>query len=163
MAKGLGGGFPVAAIGGTRQVMEAIGDGRYSHSGTYNSNVIQTAAVSATMDILTPERYVAARAIGTRLMDGITSLLASKGVTGHVVGLGTVFQVWMGADEPIRNWRDASRLADEALFTRWWRAMMERDVLFHPEQFENLFVSMAHTDADIDRTLEAAEGALASL
>ncbi|MEA2554727.1 MAG: glutamate-semialdehyde -aminomutase [Actinomycetota bacterium] len=163
MAKGLGGGFPVAAIGGTRAVMEAIGDGRYSHSGTYNSNVIQTAAVSATMDILTPERYVAARAIGTRLMDGITSLLASKGVTGHVVGLGTVFQVWMGTDEPIRNWRDASRLADEALFTRWWRAMMERGVLFHPEQFENLFVSMAHTDADVDRTLEAAEGALASL
>ncbi|MEA2520558.1 MAG: glutamate-semialdehyde -aminomutase [Actinomycetota bacterium] len=163
MAKGLGGGFPVAAIGGTREVMEAIGDGRYSHSGTYNSNVIQCAAVSATMDVLTPERYVAARATGTRLMDGITSLLKEKGVTGHVVGLGTVFQVWMGTDEPVRNWRDASRLADEALFTRWWQGMMSRGVLFHPEQFENLFVSMAHTDADVDRTLEAAEGALASL
>ena len=163
MAKGLGGGFPVAAIGGTREVMEAIADGRYSHSGTYNSNVIQCAAVSATMDILTPELYVAARAIGTRLMDGLTGLLAEKGVTGHVVGLGTVFQVWMGTDQPIRNWRDAQRLADEALFTRWWQGMMARGVLFHPEQFENLFVSMAHTDADIDRTLEAAEGALASL
>ena len=54
MAKGLGGGFPVAAIGGTREVMSAIGDGRYSHSGTYNSNVIQMAAVSATMDLLRP-------------------------------------------------------------------------------------------------------------
>ncbi len=163
MAKGLGGGFPVAAIGGTREVMEAVADGRYSHSGTYNSNVIQTAAVSATMDLLTPDRYVTARAIGTRLTDGLTSLLAAKGVTGHVVGLGTVFQVWMGTDERIHNWRDAARLADEALFTRWWRAMMARGILFHPAQFENLFVSMAHTDADIDRTLEAAEGALASL
>jgi glutamate-1-semialdehyde 2,1-aminomutase len=80
-----------------------------------------------------------------------------------VVGLGTVFQVWMGTEEPIHNWRDAHRLADEALFTRWWQAMKDRGVLFHPEQFENLFVSMAHTDADIDRTLDAAEGALASL
>ncbi|MEP7059696.1 MAG: glutamate-1-semialdehyde 2,1-aminomutase [Actinomycetota bacterium] len=163
MAKGLGGGFPVAAIGGASEVMSAIADGRYSHSGTYNSNVIQTAAVSATMDLLTPEAYVAARAVGTRLMDGLTSLLGAKGIPSHVVGLGTVFQVWMGTDEPVRNWRDASRLADEALFTRWWEAMMARGVLFHPEQFENLFVSMAHTDADVDRTLEAAEGALASL
>jgi len=62
MAKGLGGGFPVAAIVGSRAVMEAVADGRYSHSGTYNSNVVQMAAVSATMDLLTPERYTAARA-----------------------------------------------------------------------------------------------------
>jgi glutamate-1-semialdehyde 2,1-aminomutase len=163
MAKGLGGGFPVAAIGGTREVMEAIGDGRYSHSGTYNSNVIQTAAVSATMDLLTPERYAAARALGTSLMDGLAGLLAAHGVPSRVVGLGTVFQVWMGTDEPIRNWRDAERLADEALFTRWWRAMMDRGVLFHPAQFENLFFSLAHTQADVDRTLEAAEGALGAL
>jgi glutamate-1-semialdehyde 2,1-aminomutase len=162
MAKGLGGGFPVAAIGGTRDVMEAIGDGRYSHSGTYNSNVIQMAAVSATMDLLTPERYDDARALGRGLMDGLTALLDAKGVPSRVVGLGTVFQVWF-ADEPVRNWRDAERLADEELFARWWRAMREHGVLFHPAPFENLFVSMAHTQEDVDRTLEAAEQALGTL
>jgi glutamate-1-semialdehyde 2,1-aminomutase len=162
MAKGLGGGFPVAAIGGTREVMEAIGDGRYSHSGTYNSNVIQMAAVSATMDLLTPQRYIDARALGQGLMDGVAALLDAKGVPSRVVGLGTVFQVWF-ADEPIRNWRDAERLTDEALFARWASAMRANGVLFHPAPFENLFVSMAHTQDDVDRTLEAAERALGTL
>jgi glutamate-1-semialdehyde 2,1-aminomutase len=162
MAKGLGGGFPVAAIGGTRDVMSAIGDGRYSHSGTYNSNVIQMAAVSATMDLLSPARYDEARALGRSLMDGLTALLGAKGVPSRVVGLGTVFQVWF-TDEPVRSWRDAERLTDEALFGRWWKGMRDRGVLFHPAPFENLFVSMAHTSEDVARTLEAAEGALGAL
>ncbi len=162
MAKGLGGGFPVAAIGGTREVMEAIADGRYSHSGTYNSNVIQMAAVSATMDLLTPERYAAARALGGELMDGLQRLASDAGIPARVVGLGTVFQIWF-SDEPIRNWRDAARLANEERFTRWWREMMSRGVLFHPSPFENLFVSFAHAREDIDRTLQAAEEGMGAL
>ena len=71
MAKGLGGGFPVAAIGGTRAVMGMIDDGRYSHSGTYNANVVQCAAVSATMDLLAePGLYERQRAVGDRLAAG---------------------------------------------------------------------------------------------
>jgi glutamate-1-semialdehyde 2,1-aminomutase len=162
MAKGLGGGFPVAAIGGTRRVMEAVGDGRYSHSGTYNSNVIQMAAVSATMDLLTPERYAAAGSLGRSLMDGLARLLQEAGIPARVVGLGTVFQVWF-ADAPIRNWRDADRLVDEDRFSRWASLMRRHGVLFHPAQFENLFVSMAHAREDVDRTLEAAERSLRSL
>ncbi len=162
MAKGLGGGFPVAAIGGKRDVMEAIADGRYSHSGTYNSNVIQMAAVSATMDLLTPERYAAARALGGELMEGLQRLASDAGIPARVVGLGTVFQIWF-AEEPIRNWRDAARFANEERFTRWWREMMGRGVLFHPAPFENLFVSFAHTRGDVDRTLHAAEQAMGAL
>jgi glutamate-1-semialdehyde 2,1-aminomutase len=162
MAKGLGGGFPVAAIGGRHEVMDAMADGRYSHSGTYNSNVIQMAAVSATMDLLTPERYAAARALGGELMDGFGELAATAGVPARVVGLGTVFQIWF-SQEPIRNWRDAARYANEARFTRWWQQMVTRGVLFHPAPFENLFVSFAHTREDVGRTLEAAEQALRAL
>jgi glutamate-1-semialdehyde 2,1-aminomutase len=162
MAKGLGGGFPVAAIGGTREVMEAIADGRYSHSGTYNSNVIQMAAVSATMDLLTAERYAAARALGGELMDGLQRLASDAGIPARVVGLGTVFQIWF-SDEPIRNWRDAARYANEERFTRWWKEMLSRGVLFHPAPFENLFVSFAHTREDIDLTLLAAEEAMGAL
>ncbi len=72
MAKGLGGGFPVAAIGGTREVMGMIAEGRYSHSGTYNANVVQCAAVDATMDMLAePGLYERQRAVGDRLADGL--------------------------------------------------------------------------------------------
>jgi glutamate-1-semialdehyde 2,1-aminomutase len=160
LAKGLGGGFPVAAVGGSRDAMAMIAEGRYSHSGTYNANVVQCAAVSATMDVLAePGLYQRQRAIGDRLAAGLRTLAEERGIDAYVEGLGTVFQLWFSA-HPIKNWRDAEKYADEALFTRWYQEMMLRGVLFHPLQFENLFVSLVHTDADIDQTLTAAADAL---
>jgi len=156
LAKGLGGGFPVAAIGGSKAIMGMIADGRYSHSGTYNANVIQCAAVSATMDVLAePGIYERQRAVGDRLAQGLRDLAAEAGIPVRVEGLGTVFQIWF-SEHAIKNWRDAARYADEARFTRWWQEMLLRGVMFHPSQFENLFVSMVHTDADVDETLTKA-------
>jgi glutamate-1-semialdehyde 2,1-aminomutase len=156
LAKGLGGGFPVAAVGGSREVMSMIAEGRYSHSGTYNANVVQCAAVAATMDLLDdPEWYARQRALGDRLAQGLRDLCGEAGVPARVEGLGTVFQLWF-TDHAIRDWRDAERYADEELFTRWYQEMLLRGVLFHPSQYENLFVSMVHSGADIDRTLTAA-------
>ena len=163
MAKGLGGGFPVAAIGGSNEVMGFIADGRYSHSGTYNSNVIQTSAVAATMDELAvPGLYERQRALGMRLMEGIQAIADKAGVPVRVQGLGTAFQAWF-SPETIRNYRDAERYARRDLFEVWWREMLSRGVLFHPAQDENLFVSMVHTDEDVDRTLEAAEPSMAAV
>jgi glutamate-1-semialdehyde 2,1-aminomutase len=160
LAKGLGGGFPVAAVGGTVEAMRLIAEGVYSHSGTYNANVVQCAAVSATMDVLAePGLYERQRALGFRLAEGLSTLAAERGLDAYVEGLGTVFQLWF-ADGPIRNWRDAVARADEDLFTRWYQEMVVRGVLFHPLQFENLFVSLVHQDRDIDETLTAAADAL---
>ncbi len=161
MAKGLGGGFPVAAIGGSRAVMSMIAEGRYSHSGTYNANVVACAAVSATMDLLAePGLYERQRALGERLMAGLRALAADAGLPVIVEGLGTVFQLWF-SEHPIRNWRDAGRYAREDLFTRWWQEMLLRGVLFHPSQYENLFLSLVHTDDDVDAMLNAAAEAFA--
>ncbi len=161
MAKGLGGGFPVAAIGGRRDLMEYVADGRYSHSGTYNSNVIAAAAVSATMDVLADRgTYQGLRAIGDRLRDGLSRLIEAHGVEANVQGVGPVLQVWF-ADGPIRNYREAVRRARPEVFTRWWQEMFARGVLFHPSQDENLFISTAHTDEDVDRTIAAADEAMA--
>ncbi|CAN5715526.1 glutamate-1-semialdehyde 2,1-aminomutase [soil metagenome] len=159
-AKGIGGGFPVAAVAGTAEAMRLIADGTYSHSGTYNANVVQCAAVSATMDVLaTPGLYERQRALGDRLGSGLKAIADEKGIDAYVEGIGTVFQLWF-TDRPIRNWRDAAAHAHEDVFTRWYQEMVVRGVLFHPLQFENLFVSLVHTDADIDETLTAAEDAL---
>jgi glutamate-1-semialdehyde 2,1-aminomutase len=161
MAKGLGGGFPVAAVGGSRAVMSIIADGSYSHSGTYNANVVACAAVSATMDLLAePGVYDRQRRLGDRLMAGLRSLAEAAGLAVIVEGLGTVFQVWF-TEQPIRNWRDAEKFANEGLFTRWWQEMLLRGVLFHPSQFENLFMSLVHTNADVDAMLNAATDAFA--
>jgi glutamate-1-semialdehyde 2,1-aminomutase len=157
LAKGLGGGFPVAAIGGTREAMAMVADGRYSHSGTYNANIIQCAAVSAAMDILAePGLYERQRALGERLLEGFRSAAARHGVPVQVAGFGTAFQVWF-SERPIHNWREARAYANEARFTRWWQEMLLRGVLFHPSQFENLFVSLVHTERDIEFTLAAAD------
>ena len=109
LAKGLGGGFPVAAVGGSEAVMSIIADGRYSHSGTYNANVVACAAVSATMDVLAePGLFQRQRALGHRLMDGLRGLAEDAALPVIVEGLGTVFQLWF-TEKPIRNWRDAER------------------------------------------------------
>jgi glutamate-1-semialdehyde 2,1-aminomutase len=161
LAKGLGGGFPVAAIGGGREVMSIIADGRYSHSGTYNANVVACAAVSATMDLLAePGLYERQRKLGERLMAGLRSLGEEAALPVSVDGLGTVFQLWF-SDRPIRNWRDAARHANHDLFTGWWQEMLLRGVLFHPSQYENIFLSLVHTDADVDEMLTAARESVA--
>ncbi len=81
--------------------------------------------------------------------------LAGRIFFGSGDGFGTVFQLWF-SDHEIHNWRDAEAHADEARFTRWYQEMLVRGVLFHPLQFENLFVSLVHTDEDVDQTLSAA-------
>jgi glutamate-1-semialdehyde 2,1-aminomutase len=163
LAKGLGGGFPVAAIGGTHEAMSMIAEGRYSHSGTYNANTIACAAVSATMDVLAePGLYERQRALGETLMSGLRELAAEAGLPVVVEGLGTVFQIWF-SEHPIRNWRDAERYADEKLFTRWWQEMLLRGVLFHPSQYENLFLSLVHTADDVNETLNATRDAFAAI
>ena len=161
MAKGLGGGFPVAAIGGSREAMSMIAEGRYSHSGTYNANTVACAAVSATMDVLAePGLFERQRELGETLMSGLRRLAAEAGLPVIVEGLGTVFQVWF-SERPIRNWRDAQRYANEELFTQWWQEMLLRGVLFHPSQFENLFLSLVHTADDVSDMLGAAKEAFA--
>jgi len=92
----------------------------------------------------------------------LAHVFRSHRLPAYVVGLGPVLQVWF-ADRPIRNYRDAARYANHDIFRRWWEGMLERNILFHPGAFENLFVSFAHSDADIDATLVAADEVAAHL
>ena len=138
-----------------------IAEGRYSHSGTYNANTIACAAVSATMDVLAePGLFERQRELGETLMSGLRKLAAEADLQVIVEGLGTVFQIWF-SERPIRNWRDAQRYADEELFTQWWQEMLLRGVLFHPSQYENLFLSLVHTADDVSDMLGAAQEAFA--
>jgi len=162
-AKGLGGGFPVAALGGRRDIMSLISDGTVSVAGTYAGNTIAVAAAIAALDELsTPGMYEALYQRCERFYAGLEKILHDAKVPGYVTGVGPVLQVWF-AEHPIRNYRDAARYASHERFRAWWEGMLERGVLFHPGAFENLFVSFAHSDADIDETLEAARQVAATL
>jgi glutamate-1-semialdehyde 2,1-aminomutase len=162
-AKGLGGGFPVAALGGRRDIMSLVADGTVSMAGTYAANTIAVAAALAALEELArPGMYERLDALCRRFYASLERMLHDARVPGHVVGLGPVLQVWF-AEQPIRNYRDAARYTDHERFKHWWRGMLGRGVLFHPGAFENLFVSFAHTDADIDVTLEAAREVMKEL
>jgi glutamate-1-semialdehyde 2,1-aminomutase len=160
MAKGFGGGFPIAALGGSKKIMQLVADGTVSMAGTYSGNGIAVSAANATLDFLmTPGIYRGLFDKSERLMRGIGERLKSAGFEASVVGIGPLFQVWF-ASSPIRNYREAIRYARRDRFRIWWEEMIKRGVLFHPDALENLFVSFAHTDSDVECTLRAVEDAI---
>ena len=162
-AKGIGGGFPVAAMGGRRDIMALVADGKLSMAGTYSANTIAVAAANAAMDELsTPGAYAEIHARSQELRDGLGRILQDARLAAFVVGVGPVLQVWF-SKHPIRNYRDAARHADHALFRKWWEGMLDRGILFHPGAYENLFVSFAHTKDDIEVTLGAAREVASTL
>lgn len=155
-AKGLGGGFPVAAMGGRKDIMALVADGTVSMAGTYAANVIAvTAAIAALQELSAPGMFERLYKVSDRLRLGLERVFDEARIATRVVGVGPVFQVWF-SDHDIRNYRDAARHANHELFRLWWEGMLDRGVLFHPGAYENLFVSFAHSDDDVDRTLAAA-------
>jgi glutamate-1-semialdehyde 2,1-aminomutase len=156
-AKGIGGGFPVAAMGGRADIMALVANGTVSMAGTYSANGIAIAAANAALDELnTPNLHRNLDAVSDELRAGLEKVLEDAGLPAYVVGMGPLMQVWF-AREPIHNYRDAERHADQKIFDVWWRGMLARGVLFHPGAYENLFVSTAHTREDIAATLVAAK------
>src|SRR5438445_3670829 len=162
-AKGIGGGFPVAAMGGRADIMALVANGSVSVAGTYTANGIAVAAANAALDeLVTPGLYQKLDAVSDELRMGLSKVLRDAGLPAYVVGIGPLMQVWFAKCE-IHNYRDAERHADQKIFRSWWEGMLARGVLFHPGAYENLFVSTAHTHADVAATLEAAKQVAADL
>ncbi|MBS0364368.1 MAG: glutamate-1-semialdehyde 2,1-aminomutase [Proteobacteria bacterium] len=162
-AKGLGGGFPVAALGGRKDIMSLAADGTVSIAGTYTANTIAVAAALAALEELrAPQMYQQLNTRCERLYSGLEQIFQDARMPAYVVGVGPVMQVWF-AERAIRNYRDAIRHASHTRFRRWWEGMLNRGVLFHPHAFENLFVSFAHSDDDVAATLDAAKATVADM
>ena len=159
-AKGLGGGFPVAALGGKKEIMELVDTGVVSIAGTYSGNGIALAAVSATIDYLCNENvYKELNKNAKKLREGLNKLCTNSKIPSYVSGIGAMFQVWF-ADKPISNYREAIEYANKDIFHIWWEEMLYQGILFHPHYFENLFISTAHESTDIEFTLSKAEQAI---
>ncbi len=162
-AKGLGGGYPVAALGGKKEIMQLVDSGEVSVAGTYSGNGIALAAVSATMDYLQRENvYDILNNSSFRLRTELTRVLKKSHIPSYVSGIGGMFQVWFSEKE-IHNYRDALKYASKDIFHIWWEEMLYQGILFHPHYFENMFISMAHSEKDIDQTIAKAEKAIANV
>ncbi|MDR7417991.1 MAG: glutamate-1-semialdehyde 2,1-aminomutase, partial [Armatimonadota bacterium] len=160
LGKIIGGGLPVGAYGGRRDVMETVAPlGPVYQAGTLSGNPIAMVAGAATLRRLRdPALYETLEARAARLAQGLAAAAARGGVPASVVQHASMLTLFFTAAPP-RNFAEASA-ADTQRFARFFRAMLERGVLLPPSQFEAWFVSAAHTDADIEMTIAAAADAL---
>jgi glutamate-1-semialdehyde 2,1-aminomutase len=160
VAKALGGGYPVAAVGGKREIMELMAQHSVSHAGTYNTNVLCMAAVNATIDILAqPGVYERLHELGDRLRQGLVGVIREAGLPAVGQGVGPVVQVWF-EETPIVDYRDAMSRKNIGLYTTFAQAIAKRGVNTNHAQFGVWYISTQHTDEDIDFTIEAAKDAL---
>jgi glutamate-1-semialdehyde 2,1-aminomutase len=160
LGKIIGGGLPVAAYGGRRELMETVAPlGSVYQAGTLSGNPLAMRAGLATLPLLeVPGFYPALNAKAARLAAGLRAALAASGVPGEINISGSLLTMFF-ISSPVRDYAGAKR-SDTARFAAFFREMLARGILLPPSQFEALFVSAAHTNDDIDRTIDAASASL---
>jgi glutamate-1-semialdehyde 2,1-aminomutase len=154
-AKAIANGFPLAAIGGKRQVMDVIAQG-VAQGGTYCANAVGVAAADATLELLEDGQVLKAiDAQGRKLGDGISEILTRAGIAHHVQGTGAMFGVVLMEDEPV-EFRDMAH-HDEKLYETICMELVARGIVPDPDAREPWFLCAAHDDAAIDETLNIFE------
>lgn len=159
----LGGGLPVGAYGGRKDIMQLVAPaGPMYQAGTLSGNPLAMAAGIKTMEILKrPGSYEYLEKITSKLINGI---LAAGKEFGHPICGGSISGMFgfFFTDGPVSNFNDASK-SDLKKFAKWHRMMLERGVYLAPSQYEAGFTSLAHTEADIDRTIAIAREVMSKL
>jgi glutamate-1-semialdehyde 2,1-aminomutase len=163
LGKIIGGGLPVGAYGGRADIMARVApEGPVYQAGTLSGNPLAMAAGCATLDALEePGAYLRLDALAKRLAEGFVRAARGAGVTLTVNRVGSLLTAFF-CEGPVADWGGAKR-SDTARFGRFFHALLDRGVYLPPAQFEALFVSLAHTEADIDRTVAAASEAFAAV
>jgi glutamate-1-semialdehyde 2,1-aminomutase len=164
LGKVIGGGLPIAAYGGRADIMDCVApDGPVYQAGTLSGNSLAVAAGIAVLEELArrPGIYKELASRTQRLADGLRKEAARALVKTWVNQVGSMFTLFF-TPGPVTDFDSAAR-ADRESFATFFRAMLERGILFPPAQFEAAFVSAAHTERDIDTTLSAAREAFALL
>lgn len=166
LGKIIGGGLPVAAYGGKREIMQCVSPaGPVYQAGTLSGNPLAMTAGLETLKIITEEPeegkadYSRELTIKTKkLILGVAQKAKEAGVTLQVQMAGSMFGFFFSDKEVVDY--ETSAAADQGAFKVWFKAMLEQGIYLAPSQFETLFMSGAHTDEEIDRTIEAAGVAL---
>jgi len=163
LGKVVGGGMPLAAYGGRADVMAMVApDGPVYQAGTLSGNPLAVAAGMATLDILERDgAYARLEATSAALAEGLAREAKAASVPMRVNRVGSMLTAFFTEGE-VWNYDDAKR-SDTARFTRYFTEMLRRGVYLPPSQFEAAFVSLAHDERAVDRTLAAARRALRAL
>jgi glutamate-1-semialdehyde 2,1-aminomutase len=158
--KVIGGGLPVGAYGGRGEIMRLVAPaGPMYQAGTLSGNPLaMTAGIATLRGLQAPGIYETLERRTAMLADGIAAAAREAGVPIYQTGVGSMFCTFF-ADHPVSNWTSV-KTSDTARFGRFFRAMLEQGVYLAPSQFEAGFMSLAHSDADVAATVEAARRAL---
>ena len=155
LGKIIGGGLPVGAFGGKREYMSRVAPaGDVYQAGTLSGNPLAMAAGIATLSVLKASDYAALEARVEAFAAELESILRGKGVPVTVNRLASMYTVFF-SDGPLRNFEDVKN-SDTEMYSRFFRAMRERNIFVAPSAFEVAMVSFAHTEEDFAKTLDAA-------
>jgi glutamate-1-semialdehyde 2,1-aminomutase len=162
LSKALGGGFPISALGSTREIMRDIVEGRLFHGGVYSGNTLVMAAADAVLDEIHgrgPALYRHLEEIAESLARGVGEIFTRLRIPHRVQYVGPMVSMLLthGDVDPITNYRDMRRHCDMEKYIRFQHQLQKSGVYFHPNQFEPLFLSTAHTHDDIATVLERIE------
>jgi glutamate-1-semialdehyde 2,1-aminomutase len=163
LGKIVGGGMPLAAFGGRRDLMDLMAPrGPVYQAGTLSGNPLSVVCGRATLETLrdTPDAYRRLEALGALAERRLREALVASGVPGCVNRVGSMLTLFVGPAEVSDH--AAATSADTKRFARYFHAMLDRGMYLPPSQFEAMFVSLAHTEGDVERLGEAAREALAA-
>jgi glutamate-1-semialdehyde 2,1-aminomutase len=163
MGKIIGGGLPVAAYAGPAELMNRVAPlGPVYQAGTLAGNPLAMRAGIATLTELSkPGLYTRIDALAKKLVEGLKQTLAQAGIAAQVNSIGSLSTVFF-ASKPVNNYTQA-KSSDTDKYARFFREMLDRGIFLAPSQFEAAFVSAAHTEVDVERTISAARESLKSI
>jgi glutamate-1-semialdehyde 2,1-aminomutase len=165
LGKILGGGLPLSAFGGRREIMEKLAPlGTVYQAGTYNGNPVSVSAALASLQSLRKrvgQVYSRLEKMGDKMRRGIGDHLESSRVTGQVNGVASMFQLFF-TDRPVTDYHSA-KSADIRKYEKYFHSLLASRVFVPPSQFETCFLSTVHTEDEIEATLDAIGPAVKTL
>lgn len=164
LGKVIGGGLPVGAFGGRREIMKCVAPlGSVYQAGTLSGNPLAVAAGLTTVRYLRdhPEVYERVESVAARLQEGVAAAASEVGLALSSNRVGSMLTFFF-TDRRVRNWDDAAA-CDTAAFAAYFRAMLARGIYLPCSQYEALFVNACHGHAEIDRTVESARDVFAEV
>ncbi|MGH9154033.1 MAG: aspartate aminotransferase family protein, partial [Acidimicrobiales bacterium] len=161
--KVIGGGLPLAAFGGRREVMDVLAPlGPVYQAGTLAGNPLATAAGLAVLDLLDAAAYAMLAGRAAELGRALAGAIAEAGLPVQAPVVGPLVGLFF-ADAPVTDYDGARAACANGLYARFFRALLDRGVALAPGPYEVMFPSLAHTQADLERTVDQARAAVADL
>jgi glutamate-1-semialdehyde 2,1-aminomutase len=164
--KALGAGFPVGAVAGPRSILERMswGEKMVLHYGTFNGHRLTMKVVAANLDMLSAEHaYRQLHAVGNAAIAGLKEVFRRRDVKAIVQGFGPMFQIYFTERDAIHDFRDYCKHVDTKLYSRLVHRLLDLGIYMTPSNGLHWIISTAHTDADVQALVEAADQACSEL